>query len=281
MNINHEKISQIIRDVASEKIVPRFRQLEEGHIRTKSSPTDLVTIADEEAEIELTRIFKDIMPGCQVIGEEAVSSGAITRDAIQTSDDYIWIVDPVDGTGNFARGEPVFGTMVSAIKSGERIASWIYQIPRQRMISARKGEGVQIDGTQFEPSAPPPDDLPFNRVSAFISNKFMPHAMRPAVDAKIQMLNMASTFMCCAWEYIDVLEGQRTFSLYKRIEPWDHQAGALILEEAGFCVRKWDGSQYSGRDLSGGLINAPSEALWNRIYAEFLKEPLATIRPGP
>ncbi|PZO86702.1 MAG: hypothetical protein DI626_05810 [Micavibrio aeruginosavorus] len=68
-NINPDKIADIIREVAADKIIPRFRQLDAEHIRTKTSPTDLVTIADEEAEIELTRIFKGILPGSQVLAE--------------------------------------------------------------------------------------------------------------------------------------------------------------------------------------------------------------------
>ena len=57
MDINPHKVSQIIRDVAHDKITPRFRQLGDGDIRSKSSPSDLVTIADEEAEIELSRLL--------------------------------------------------------------------------------------------------------------------------------------------------------------------------------------------------------------------------------
>ncbi len=272
MKIDHDKISQIIREVADTKIVPRFRQLEEGHIRSKSGPTDLVTIADEEAEVELTRIFKDIYPGTQVIGEEAVSSGTTPREILQTSDDYIFVVDPVDGTGNFARGVPIFGTMVSLVKGGERLASWIFQIPRDRMIAAEKGAGVTIEGRKFIPPQKPANDAPFSDMKAFVARKFMPKPLRPYVEKHINVLKDASAYTCCAWEYIDLLEGERTFSLYTRIEPWDHHAGALIIEEAGFFCRHWDKSVYTGRDLAGGIINAPSEELWDRIHTTFIKD---------
>lgn len=277
MHVDVDKISDIIREVAEAKIMPRFRQLEPGHIRSKSSPRDLVTIADEEAEIELTRIFKDVMPGSLVIGEEAVSSDKVHREILQTSDDYIWIVDPVDGTGNFVRGTPIFGTMVALVKSGERIASWIYQIPNNRFITAQKGEGVQIDRKPF---TPPPKINPkedFGNISAFISSLFMPPDLRHHVQDLIGVLKDTSTFTCCAWEYVEILEGRRAFSVYKRIEPWDHQAGVLLLEEAGFYVRMWDKSPYLARHLKGGLISAPSEELWDRVYDAFLKKPLEMV----
>jgi fructose-1,6-bisphosphatase/inositol monophosphatase family enzyme len=271
-HIDHNKIAEIIREVAADKIVPRFQKLEDGHIKTKSGPNDLVTIADEEAEIELTRIFKDMMPGCQVIGEEAVSSGKVSRGVLQASDDYIWIVDPVDGTGNFARGEPIFGTMVALVKGGERIASWIFQIPRDRMVATEKGGGVTINGHKFKYLSKIADDAPFGEMSAFIAQKFMPKPIRPYVQKHIEQLKDASALTCCAFEYVSLLEGERAFSLYTRIEPWDHHAGVLIVEEAGFFSRHWDKSVYSGRDLWGGIINAPSEKIWDRVHAAFVNE---------
>lgn len=273
-NINHDQISNIIREVAADKIVPRFRQLAESEVRSKSSPGDLVTIADEEAEVELTRILKGILPGSEVIGEEAVSSERISRDILASHDGPVWIVDPVDGTGNFAAGNPIFGTMVALINHGERVASWIYQIPRDRMIAGEKGAGVTIDGAKFTPAIKPANDVDFKTLRAFISRKFMPPAIRPYVEEKIKLIGDATTFVCCAWEYIDVMEGNAAFSVYKRIEPWDHMAGALLLEECGFYTRKWDGSVYGGADLQGGLVNAPSREIWERAFEMFLKEPL-------
>jgi fructose-1,6-bisphosphatase/inositol monophosphatase family enzyme len=275
MNIDHNKVADIIREVAEEKIVPRFRQLADHEVRSKSSPGDLVTIADEEAEIELTRLLPSLLPGSVVLGEEAVSSGTTLRDILKQKDTPVWIVDPVDGTGNFAAGNPVFGTMVALIKGGERVASWIYQIPRNRMITGEKGGGVRIDGISFKPPIKPAPDVDFSTLHAFISRKFMPTKIRPYVEEKIKSLSNATTYMCCAWEYVEVMEGNAAFSVYKRIEPWDHMAGVLFLEECEFYSRKWDGSAYLGTDTEGGLINAPSQEIWERVFEAFLKEPLS------
>jgi len=269
--IDIEKISNIIRDVAADKIIPRFQQLSKDDIRSKSSPTDLVTIADEEAEIELTRILKDVLPNSYVLGEEAVSSGTSSRDILNQTENPVWIVDPVDGTSNFAHGKPIFGTMVALINGGERIASWIYQIPTHRMIACEKGAGITINGELFHPPEKTKGDAEFKTMRAFVSRKFIPPNMRPFVDERVKLLSDVSTFMCCAWEYVEVLEGRSAFSLYKRIEPWDHMAGVLFLEEAGYYIRKWDGSPYAGHDLEGGLINAPNEELWHRIHDLLLK----------
>lgn len=276
MKIDRDKVAGFIKDVAADKIVPRFRALEEGDIKEKSSPTDLVTIADIEAEIELTRILKDYLPGSEVVGEEAVSSDRISRDILSSHNGPVWIVDPVDGTGNFARGEEVFGTMVALVNNGERVASWIYQIPTNRMVAAEKGAGVTIDGNAIDlgaiKRASAADD--YSTMRAFVSRKFMPPSVRPYVDEMVTKMADASTFMCCAWEYVKVLEGEASFSVYKRIEPWDHMAGVLFLEEAGFFIRKWDGGFYTADDVTGGLINAPSEELWHRVHNDFVVMPL-------
>lgn len=277
--IDRDKVSDIIREVAADKIVPRFRQLEDGHVRSKSGPNDLVTIADEEAELELTRILPTLLPGSLVLGEEAVSSGRVVRDILKQNDYPVWIVDPVDGTNNFAHGKEVFGTMVCLVNKGERVASWIYQIPRERMIACVKGEGITIGSAPFHQPQRPEEGAPFSSMKALISRKFMPPPIRPYVEEKIKQLQDAQSFWCCAWDYIELLEGKAAFAIYKRIEPWDHFAGVLMLEESGFYVRKWDKSRYSGSDLSGGLVIAPNEGLWNRVYNEFLAEPLKTLRP--
>jgi fructose-1,6-bisphosphatase/inositol monophosphatase family enzyme len=272
--IDADKIAQIITEVADDKIVPRFRMLEESHIRAKSNPNDLVTIADEEAELELTRILKDILPGSYVVGEEAVSSGTVTRDILKDKAAAVWVVDPVDGTGNFARGDDVFGTMVALVKGGERIMSWIYQIPDRRMITGEKGSGVRIDGAVFTEDTRLAGNADFSGVRGFVSRKFIPPHMRPYVDENVKIMKDVRTLMCCAYEYVEILEGKSAFSVYKRIEPWDHLAGVLLLEEAGFYVRKWDGTPYEAADLDGGLINAPNEEMWHRLHKPFVEEPI-------
>lgn len=274
-DIDFDKIAQIIRDVAADKIAPRFRALAKSDVRAKSSPTDLVTIADEEAEIELTRILTGVLPGSVVLGEEAVSSEKTSRDILKQTESPVWIVDPVDGTGNFAGGNPIFGTMVSLIQGGERVGAWIYQIPKDKMVMAGRGSGITINGTKFTQPMRHAPDADFKTMHAFIGRKFMPPKIRPYVEEKIKMMGDATTYMCCAFEYVELLEGDAAFSVYKRIEPWDHMAGALLLEESGFYIRKWDGTPYTAQDLEGGLVNAPSEEIWTRAFEAFLKEPLS------
>lgn len=117
-HIDPEKIADYIREVAADKIVPRFQQLAEHEISTKSGPSDLVTIADLEAEEDLTQIFEDILPSSHVVGEEAVSKETVDMGILASEPGYIWVIDPVDGTNNFAGGRPKFGTIVALVHGG-------------------------------------------------------------------------------------------------------------------------------------------------------------------
>ena len=269
-HIDPEKIADYIREVVADKITPRFRQLEKHEISTKSGPSDLVTIADIEAEADLTRIFKDLLPGSYVIGEEAVSKNETDMGLLAAHDGLIWVIDPVDGTGNFVGGNKRFGTIVALIHGGQTVQGWILDIPQDRMAVAERGAGVALNG---EPVSYPQTDSALNETRGFISRKFLPPKMRAELKPVFeQEFGNVDTYMCCAHEYLDILAGQAFFSMYSRIRPWDHLAGAMMMSEAGGHVRKWDSSAYKPGDERGGLIAAQDSGVWDQIHELLLKK---------
>src|SRR4051812_45595926 len=99
-------VEALMREVAAAVILPRFRHLTESEVSYKG-PADLVTIADQEAEALLTARLPDLMPGSRVVGEEAASANpALIATAGEPG--YVWVIDPVDGTANFASGQEPF-----------------------------------------------------------------------------------------------------------------------------------------------------------------------------
>ncbi len=276
MSLPHpEKIAAYMRDVAADKIVPRFQKLEDHEISTKSGPTDLVTVADLEAEVDLTRIFKELLPGSYVVGEEAVSKNEIDMGLLASESGYVWVIDPVDGTNNFASGNKKFGMIVALVKDGQTIQSWLYDIPNNRMGIAETGAGVEIEGVR---KTYPVMSKPLSDTRGFISRKFLPKKMREELrDVLDSEFGNVETYVCCAHEYLDILEGESFFSMYSRIRPWDHLAGAMMMVEAGGIVRKWDASSYKPGDEHGGIICAPDDALWTQIYDLLLRDYLREI----
>ena len=267
--MNPEKVASYIREVAADKIMPRWQQLADHEVSTKSGPTDLVTIADLEAEEDLTRIFKDLLPGSYVLGEEAVSKNETSIDLLGSEEGYIWVIDPVDGTLNFAEGREKFGTIVALAHKGKIVQGWILDIPQDRMAIAEKGSGVELSDTRV---IYPKMDKNLNDTRGFISRKFLPPKMREELKETLESeFGNIETYLCCAHEYLDILAGEAHFSMYSRIRPWDHQAGAMMMREAGGIVKKWDGSDYTAGDQRGGVICAPDESTWQGIYGHLLR----------
>jgi len=138
------RVAEILRAAAHAEILPRFRNLSADSIRQKTSQLDLITDADEAAEqvigAELSRGF----PGCLVIGEEGVSRDPRLLDRLAGAD-LAFVVDPVDGTLNFASGLPLFGVMAAAVVKGEIVCGVILDPISDDWAMAVRGEGAWIE----------------------------------------------------------------------------------------------------------------------------------------
>ena len=136
-------LSEILTEVAASEIVPRFRRLSEGAIRCKSGPLDLVTEADEIAELAIVERLARAFPGAVVIGEEAASRDRDVIRRLQGAPLAI-VVDPIDGTANFAAGVPLFGSMAAIVVEGEVVAAAIHDPLGGDTAIAARGDGSEI-----------------------------------------------------------------------------------------------------------------------------------------
>ena len=136
-------IADLLREAADRFIVPRFQNLQSQDIATKTSDTDFVTIADQQAEAWLAPKLSVLQPGF-VIGEEAASLTPAICDYIPHG--YGWTIDPLDGTKNFVKGNQAFCSMVALLWNGQPVQSWIWQPLTKTLFYAAEGQGaVRID----------------------------------------------------------------------------------------------------------------------------------------
>ncbi len=249
----------IMQDAASRAILPRYQQLTAAQIITKS-PGELVTVADREAEVLLFEGLAKLLPEAALVGEEACDADPALLDRL--SDALCWIVDPIDGTHNFAAGQPPFGVMVALAQGGETIAGWIYDPLTGRLCHAHQDQGAFIGEdriTARTTGAQPP--------VAAISLVFMDPAKRAATAARIAPhYTLVDIPRCAAEQYPRLVLGVNDLSIFERTLAWDHAAGVLFVNEAGGKAARPDGRAYRVDEAHlPGLIGAASEALWDEL----------------
>ncbi|MBU4530402.1 MAG: inositol monophosphatase family protein [Hoeflea sp.] len=257
-------MAALLLEAGTTEIMPRFRNLGEGAVQEKTSAADLVTEADVAAERMITAALLDRFPGSLVIGEEAVSDNPALLDDWSKTDRRAFVVDPIDGTFNFASGVASFGVMLAVVEAGETVAGIIHDPVGQDWIMAEKGAGAVLRRLDGRESALRVAE-PAGSIGAMIGSaswQYMPEPERSLVAANLAQCLGNVGYRCAAQEYRLLAGGHIHFALYNKLMPWDHLAGALITEEAGGHVRRFDGSLYTPAHLGGGLLATTDPESW-------------------
>ena len=135
------RLGDILFRAAQAEIMPRFGRLIAGEVREKSSRFDIVTDADDATELAISTALVAAYPGAVVVGEEATARDHSLLDAIGVAD-LAFVVDPLDGTKNFASGLPLFGVMAAAAVRGEVVLAAIHDPVCRNTAFALRGEGA-------------------------------------------------------------------------------------------------------------------------------------------
>lgn len=255
-----DSIAAVLRQAATEAVMPRFRDLAAFEIEEKS-PGDLVTVADREAERIIARGLAAVRPDARFVGEEACAHDpSLLHDLGRGA---VWIVDPIDGTGNYAAGRRPFALMAALVEEGETIASCILDPVEDRLAAAERGAGAWLNGVRISPAAGSPG-LPLLR--GIVSDFSRPPAIEPRVAVLAERVGEAvPTRRCAGDEYPLVATGIQHFALYWRTLVWDHAPGALFLQEAGGVAARLDGNRYRAADPSGAILLAQTQAIWDQV----------------
>lgn len=221
-------VEETIRDVVAAEVVPRWRRLADADIVEKHGPHDLVTTADRRAEEALTERLPALLPGSVVVGEEAVAADPSLLQLL-LGDAPVWVIDPVDGTSAFVRGDPGFSTLVSLVVGGVPVASWTYAPQLGMFATARRGKGAYLDGERLH-TARGREPL-----RLWISNPvFRDQEERAALD-RLEAAGV-ETVPCvtsAGLAYLEVARGLADGVAFFWEAPWDHSAGLLLVSEAG------------------------------------------------
>lgn len=256
----------VVRSAGASEIMPRFRNLMDSEVETKSGPMDLVTVADRAAEEAIRRGVGKILSGIELIGEEAVADDAQLLDAISRSETCV-IVDPIDGTGNYVAGLAVFGTILAVVHKGQTTLGLLYDPVLDDWMIAMRGEGAwycRHDGAQSQVRLQG-GCAALEQARGFVTLDDYDSATRETVRRGFDPVFHIRDIRCSCHEYRGLVSGSVDFLRSYTLNPWDHAAGVLLLEEAGGWASVDGVRPYSPSMHEGKMIAASSEALGRRI----------------
>ncbi|MER0449179.1 inositol monophosphatase family protein [Streptomyces sp. Edi4] len=222
-------VEEAVRKAAAAEIMPRFRRLALHEIVEKNGPHDLVTVADRLAEEHLTAALTAILPSSVVVGEEAVHADPAVYEALR-GDAPVWIVDPVDGTRQFVRGEAGFCTLVALAHRGELLASWTYAPALDEMAVAVRGRGATLNGEPLHAGSPQPGAV--LRVATSHPDYTTPEQKQALLALRTEGVE-AVPCGSAGLEYLAIARGELDALAFSWEYAWDHAAGLLLVTEAG------------------------------------------------
>jgi myo-inositol-1(or 4)-monophosphatase len=259
-----------LRHVADLEIMPRFRNPAAAAVAEKSSSVDLVTQADLRSEAYITAALKQRFASALIVGEEAYEANRAVVPALADAE-LAFVIDPVDGTFNFAAGLPVFGTILAVTVKGETVAGIIHDPALGDTVTAVKGAGTFLtrkDGQSARLKVAEPADL--GQMVGAMACSHMDEPDRSRIAANMAKIRMTFAFNCSAYEYWMVASGKLHFIGHSKLMPWDHLAGVLVHQEANGFTAKFDGTPYRPGETAGGIISAPDKESWQMIRREIV-----------
>jgi myo-inositol-1(or 4)-monophosphatase len=211
----------------------------------KKGEADLVTEADRASEALILRRLRDAFPSHAILSEEA---GGAARSTGATP---LWVVDPLDGTTNYAHGLPIWSVSIACLIRGQPVVGVVFDPSRAECFSAMRGGGAHLAGRPIRVSSEGTlseaflvTGFPYDVRTDSVDNldhfaRFIKasRAVRRLGSAAIDLAYVACGRFDGFWEM--------------KIEVWDMAAGSLIVEEAGGVVRDFAGGPFApfGREI--------------------------------
>ncbi len=256
-----DKVSAVMAAVAKAEIMPLYERLSADQIDNKVSG-EPVTEADIRAEQRLAEELSSLYPGAAVVGEEGVAADPKSAAPLD-GDGPLWIVDPLDGTRNFAEGKPCFAVIIAFCRGGKTLAGWIHNPLDGQTAMAQIGEGAWMGGQRLRvaPAAP------VGKMGASLSRRRREKLAERVAPAAYP--SRALRYGCLGMEYVDLTRGALHFAEYGGLKPWDHAAGLLMHAEAGgFAAMAADEAAYRPLlEQRIRLLVAPDRQSWRELRA--------------
>lgn len=220
---------------AGNTIIRALQRLDKIQVAEKA-PNDYVTEIDQLAEREIISIIQRAYPHHGILAEESGET--------DNTSDYLWIIDPIDGTRNFIRGFPQFAVSIAVSHKGKIEHGIIYDPVRQELFSASRGKGAQLNERRLRVSKTK------SLADAVLGTGFPCHHSPKATTAQMNSLQaiipLSSAIRCAGATTLDlayVAAGRLDGFWESSLKPWDLAAGILLVKEAGGLVCDFKGAE--------------------------------------
>ena len=233
MNMKESELIESLARQAGDVLMKHFRQ-EWALLEQRGTAKEVATRYDKEVDSLITAEIKRHYPRHSLLTEES--------GPLQGNPDWLWIVDSLDGTGNFANFNPLFSVCIALMHQHELVLGAIYAPAIDEFYLAEKGKGAHLNGMKIQVS----DVSDLSQSYALYCeggdrNKArtgeLLHRVYPHVT---DIRKLGSAGLETAW----VAAGRREAYYTTRIEPWDVAAGVLLVQEAGGRVSDFQGNPW-------------------------------------
>ncbi|MBD3671131.1 MAG: inositol monophosphatase [Gammaproteobacteria bacterium] len=256
--VNINELAQLIMEVAREEILPRFNHV----VEQDKADGSVVTEADLETQRRLMQGLTTLAPEIPLLGEEMTPE---EQSNLLHGSDYLWCLDPLDGTSNFASGVPFFCTSLALLHHGQAVLSVLYDPVKDECFSAQKGQGAQLNGRVMKLTS---DVTELGKAIAVVDLKRLTPelATRVAVEQPFRsQRNFGSGALDWAW----LAAGRFQLYLHGGQKLWDYMGGSLILSEAGGIATTLENEDVACQELIPRSVVAATDTHLHQIWLDW------------
>ena len=220
---NNSELVSIIRDVATQELLPRFAKVKQS----KKSDGSILTEADLAVQSQIEEKLKQLDPTILFLSEEMTRQEQ--EKILQQSEHPVWVLDPLDGTTNFAAGIPYYAISLALIDKGKPVLGIVFDPERNECFIAEKGQGAKLNEKQIEKNN---KEILLENAVACVDLKRLPENLAIKIVTQHPFRSQRS-FGGVALDWCWLALGRFDVYLHGNQNIWDYAAGQLIFSEIG------------------------------------------------
>lgn len=255
-----DTLQSLIRRTAHEELLPRFHRVE----RRIKDDGSILTEADLAMNRRLREQLSESWPEVTFLSEEMPADEQ--ERCLAGSSQPLWVLDPLDGTSNFAAGLPFFAVSLALVVETRVRIGIVYDPIRDESFAAQAGQGSTLNDTSLRAA---PNGLPLERAVALVDFKRLAPALRSRL-AQNAPYSSQRNFGSCALEWCWMAAGRGHVYLHGGMKLWDFAAGSLILSEAGGYSQTLDGEDVFRPAMTPRSVIASGDAHLFAAWCDWL-----------